>query len=76
MLWIKYSEFGVVMIATCLDDCLVIRNEKGIDSMTDCLKNHEFGLEIENNLRDYLSCKSQVDKEKKTTYVCGTTSLD
>ena len=68
-LWIKHSKFGIVMVAVYVDDCLVVESEKGIEDMINCLKNCDFGLKIEDNLTDYLSCKIQINQQTKTTYV-------
>jgi hypothetical protein len=58
-LWIKHSEFGIVMVAVYVDDCLDIG---GIQDMINCLKILDFGLKIEDNLTDYLSCNIQQPK--------------
>ena len=68
-LWIKHSKLGIVMVAVYVDDCLVVGSEKGIEEMIICLKNCDFGLKIEDNLTDYLSCKIQINQQTKTTYV-------
>ena len=68
-LWIKHSEFGIVMVAVYVDDCLVVGSEEGIQDMINCLKNCDFGLKIEDNLTDYLSCKIQINQATKTTYI-------
>ena len=52
-----------------VDDCLVVGGKKGIKGMMNCLKNCDFGLKIEDNLTDYLSCKFQINQETKTTFV-------
>ena len=57
------------MAAVYVDDCLVVGSEKGIEEMIICLKNCDFGLKIEDNLTDYLSCKIQINQQTKTTYV-------
>ena len=68
-LWIKHSELGIVMVAVYVDDCLVVGSESGIDDMINCLKNCDFGLKVEDNLTDYLSCKININQDTKTTFV-------
>jgi Reverse transcriptase (RNA-dependent DNA polymerase) len=48
-LWIKHSEFGIVMVAVYVNSCLVIGSKKGIQDMINCLKNcvDKFGEEVE-----------------------------
>ena len=48
---------------------LLLEAKKGIEDMINCLKNCDFGLKIEDNLTDYLSCKIQINQETKTTFV-------
>jgi hypothetical protein len=68
-LWIKHSGIGIVMVAVNVEDCLVLGSEKGIKDMINCLTNCDFGLKIEDNLTDYLSCKIQINQATKTTYL-------
>jgi hypothetical protein len=37
-LWIKHSEFEIVMVAVYLDDWLVVGSKKEIKDIIDCLK--------------------------------------
>jgi hypothetical protein len=37
-LWIKNSEFGIVMVAVYVDGCLVVGNKEGIQDMVNCFK--------------------------------------
>jgi Reverse transcriptase (RNA-dependent DNA polymerase) len=66
-LWIKHSEFGIVMVAVYVDNCLVVGSEEGIQDMINCLENCDFGLKIEDNLTDYLSCKILINQATKST---------
>jgi hypothetical protein len=68
-LWIKHSEFGIVMIAMYVNNCLVVGSKEGIQDMINCLKNCNFGLKIEDNLTDYLSCKIQINQTTITTCI-------
>ena len=52
-------------MAIYVDDCLTIEPEKAIDEVIESLVAYGFGLEVENKLTDYLSCKIvQVDQSK------------
>jgi hypothetical protein len=57
---IKHSEFGIVMVAMYVDDCLVAGSKEGTQDMINCLKNCDFGLKIEDSLTDYLSCRKDI----------------
>jgi hypothetical protein len=57
------------MVAVYADNCLVVGSEEGIQDMINCRKNYDFGLKIEDNLTDYLSCKIQINQATKTTHV-------
>jgi hypothetical protein len=67
--WIKNSEFGIVMFAVYVDNCLIVGSKEGIQDMINCLKNCDLGFKIEDNLTDYLSCKIQNNQATKTTYI-------
>jgi hypothetical protein len=58
-LWIKHSEFGIVMVAVYVE---------GIQDIINCLKSCDFGLKIADNMTDYLSCKIQINQATKATY--------
>jgi hypothetical protein len=62
--WIKYSDLGVNLIAIYVDDCLVISTDEGVNKVMNNLKDHNFGLEVNHDLSDYLSCMIHVDYEK------------
>jgi hypothetical protein len=65
-LWTKYILPGMVITETYLDDCLTIHIEEAIEIVINALKGHNFGLKVEDNLTDYLSCKifQDIDKGK------------
>jgi hypothetical protein len=52
-LWFKQSNIGKIMISIYVDDCLIIRSDEGIKGVIEALKNHDFGLHIEEYLKDY-----------------------
>ena len=68
-LWIKYSNQGIVLIAIYVDDCLMIGTDSDIDAVIEKLKNYDFGLKVEHNLTDYLSCRIFVNYENRTTFI-------
>jgi hypothetical protein len=68
-LWTKYTEHGIVFSGMYVNDCLVIRNENGINDVINGLKTYKFGLKIASDLKDYLSCRILTAYERKTTFV-------
>jgi Reverse transcriptase (RNA-dependent DNA polymerase) len=68
-LWMKYSNHGIVLIAIYVDDCLMVRRESDINDVIEKMKNYDFGLKVEHNLTDYLSCRIFVNYEKNPTFV-------
>ena len=44
-------------MAIYVDDCLTIGTDAAIDEVIESMKNYGFGLKVENDLTDYLSCK-------------------
>jgi hypothetical protein len=53
----KWTQDGVIMIGTYVDDCLVTGKHDGIDELIVALKTSGFNLKVENNITDYLSCQ-------------------
>jgi hypothetical protein len=52
------------------DGCLAIGTDSGIDDSINNLKDYEFGLEFEQNLTNYLSCR--VDLKMRLKIISGT----
>jgi hypothetical protein len=50
-LWVKQSNTGIRMIAIYVDNCLNIRSYEVIKEVTEYLKKHDFGLNIEEDLK-------------------------
>jgi hypothetical protein len=46
-----------------IDDSPIIKSEEGIEKVIPGLKNHDYGLKIEEDIKDYLSCCIKVTKE-------------
>jgi hypothetical protein len=62
---LKWTQYGVIVIGTYVDDCLVIRKRCRIDELIVELKTRVFNLKVENNLTDYLSCQLIENTESK-----------
>jgi hypothetical protein len=60
----KHSSFGMVMIAIYVDDSHTIGVEESIEEVINTLKGDNFGLKVEENLTDYLSCKLVQERDK------------
>jgi hypothetical protein len=57
-----------------VNDCLVIRNENGINDVINGLKTYKFRLKIADHLKDYLSCRILTYYFKIKTVCDGTSS--
>jgi hypothetical protein len=68
-LWIKQSNSGIVMMAIYVDNCLTIESDEGIKEVIEDLKKHDFGHEIEEDLKDYFSCHIKIDKEDEIAWI-------
>jgi hypothetical protein len=67
--WIKYDDLGVTLISIYVDDCLVNSTDEGFDNFINNFRYYNFGLKVNHNLTDYLSCRIHVDFERKTTFL-------
>jgi hypothetical protein len=54
----------MVMIAIYVDDCFKKGTKEAIEGVIDDVKGHNFGLKVEYNLIDYLSCKIVQERDK------------
>jgi hypothetical protein len=68
-LWKKHNSLRMVMIAIYIDDFLSIGTEEAIEKVINLLKGHSFGLKVEENLTDYLSCKIVQEREKGKVWI-------
>jgi hypothetical protein len=59
----------VTFIAIYVNYCLVTGTDAGIDNVINNLKDHNFGVKVNHNSTDYLSCRVRVDYENKTTFM-------
>jgi hypothetical protein len=57
------------MMVTCLDDCLTSGSYYGIKEVIEELKKNDFGLKIEEYLKDYLSCHIKIDQEDGIAWI-------
>jgi hypothetical protein len=62
-IWVKQFNTGIVMMVIYVDNCLIIGSYEGIKEVIEDLKKHDFSLDIEKDLKDYLSCHIKIDKE-------------
>jgi hypothetical protein len=65
----RNSSSGIVMMAIYMDDCLTIGTEPAIDEVIELMKNYGFGLKVENDLTDYLSCKIIQDIDQGKAWI-------
>jgi hypothetical protein len=57
------------MTAIYVDKCLIIESDEGIKEVIEDLKNHDFGLQIEEYLKYYLSYHVKIDKEYGVAWI-------
>jgi hypothetical protein len=67
--WIKYTDLGVTLIAIYVGDCLLIGTDEGINNVIINLTDSNFGLKVNQDLTDYLSCLIHVDYKNKIAFV-------
>ena len=60
----RKNKDGVVYIAIYVDDCLLVGDDKAIESAIADIKKIGFVLKEESELDDYLSCQIKFDKER------------
>ena len=60
----KWDQDNIIIIGVYVDDCLVIGKETQIRQLIAELKENGFNLKIENNLKDYLSCRVIEDEKR------------
>ena len=57
------------MIGIHIDNCLVIGNDKAIINVIKGLKEHKFGVKVEEFLSNYLSCNIHMNRDNKVLFV-------
>ena len=68
-LWTKHSSLGMVMMAIYVDACLTIGTHEAIEEVITAQKGHNFGLKVEDNLKDYSSCKIVQERGKGNAWI-------
>ena len=68
-LFMKNSTKGMVFIGLHVDDILSIRHSIANDDVMGQLRNCSLILKIENNLKDYLSCKINISSNMKQAWL-------
>jgi hypothetical protein len=66
---VQRNNKGVCFIAIWVDDLLLIGHDDAIEQTIHNLKAHGFGLKIEGELDDYLSCKITFLKDNKMGWI-------
>jgi hypothetical protein len=59
----------MIMISIYFDDCLTIGTEEEIEEVINASICHNFGLKVEDNLTDYLSCKIDQERNKGKVWI-------
>ena len=65
----QHSSLAMVMMEINVDDCLTIGTDEAIEEVINALKAHNFGLKVEDNLTDYLSCKIVQERDKGKAWI-------
>ena len=62
-LFTNFTKNGIVLVGIYVDDCMVIGCDEDIEKVINGLKGYGFGLNVEEFLTDYLSCKVMMNQE-------------
>jgi hypothetical protein len=65
----RKNSKGIVFIGIYVDDCYCCGHEAAIDETISQLKASGFGIKVEDNLTDYLSCNIVFDKKKTKAWL-------
>lgn len=57
------------MLGIYVNDCLIVNNDETIGRVIVGLKQHKFGVKVEELLSDYLSCRIYINCKKKVSFV-------
>ena len=63
------TKFGRVYIALYVDDNLIVGKEEAINEVIQELRDKGFTLKVEDDLKDYLSCKIEFTENKKEAWL-------
>ena len=65
---LQENRKGLVLIGIYVDDLLIIRDDIDINKVIDDIKKL-FKVKVEENLKDYLSCKIRINENMKTAWI-------
>ena len=68
-LHVKKSVKGVVYIALCIDNNLVVRNIEAIDDAKSAFKSNWVVCKVMEGLQDYLYCETKFSEDKKRAWL-------
>ena len=63
------TKFGRVYIALYVDNNLIVGKEKATNEVIQELRDEGFTLKVENDHKDYLSCKIELSENKKSVWL-------
>ncbi len=63
-LYMKRDKNGLIYVALCVGDNLLIGNEKAINETIKALKKAGFVLKLYDSLKNYLSCEIKLSKDR------------
>ena len=65
----RRNKKGILFIGIYVDDCYCWGHKEAMDETIDQLIQSGFGVKVEDNLTDYLSCNIVFDKDKKKAWL-------
>ena len=68
-LFVKKSSKGIVFITLYVDDNLLVGHPDAIEDAIQQMKKHGLILKIEDDLKDYFSCKINFSEDKKKAWL-------
>ena len=68
-LYVKKKRKGVVYVALCIDNNLIVGDIDAINDAFEALKNKGLELKIVEELQDYLSCKIKISDNTKHAWL-------
>ena len=65
----RRNKKGIIFIGIYVDNCYCCGHKEAINETIDQLIQSGFGVKVEDNLMDYLSCNIVFDKDKKKAWL-------
>ncbi len=65
----KRDKNGIIYVPLCVDDNLLIGNEKSIEETIKVLKKAGLVLKVYDSLEDYISFENKFSKDRKSAYL-------